>query len=215
MAIHDAPTYTAAQLEALAREFVHANAGSPPEIPVDVEIMLERLPGVSLDIRPALQARFGVMGMVLRDVSTGDIVVYIDDKLADGPVARYRMTVAEELAHILIHRRVLDSVTQDGDFRHLQGLAQWHQMERNAKRCAAAILMPAEQVTAYARRVYPRLVKAAGFGDCSAILKYLASQLASSFEVSVSAMAIRLSEWAMRISDRVEGAVRARLDYLA
>jgi Zn-dependent peptidase ImmA (M78 family) len=87
-------------------------------------------------------------------------------------------------------------------------------MDRNAKRFAAAVLMPGEQVSREAEQVYSKLVRAAGFGDVAAVKKYLASQLAKQFEVSPQAMTIRLREWPMKIEDRVDQAMRAQLDYL-
>jgi len=214
MTIHAPPTYTVEELERIARDFLAGQPAALQQPPIDVDVLLERLPGVRLDVRRGLQSRFGVMGMVTRDVSDGSILVYIDEAHADGPPARYRMTVAEELAHILIHRTVIDSVMGDDDFRALQQHRSWYDMERNAKRCAAAILMPARAIIERAKQAYTRLVEVAGFENPGAVMKYMASQLATPFEVSQTAMRIRLTEWPMRIKDRVEAAMRARADEL-
>ncbi len=87
-------------------------------------------------------------------------------------------------------------------------------MERNAKRLAAAILMPADAVLLAARETYPRLVRVAGFTNAEAVKKHLAGQLAKRFEVSVHAMSIRLAEWPMRVFERVDQAMHEKLDFL-
>jgi Zn-dependent peptidase ImmA (M78 family) len=104
-------------------------------------------------------------------------------------------------------------VTGPDDFRTLQQNRHWHEMDRNAKRFAAAILMPGEQLTNAAGTLYPKLVRVAGYGDAAAVKKHLGSLLAKQFEVSAQAMNIRLKEWPMHIADRVDQAIKDQVDY--
>jgi hypothetical protein len=209
------PTYEVPELERLARELLGQYFGSDIIIPVDVDLFVERVDGVDLDYWPGLRANHGIEGMIARDPKTGRLFVFIDDKLADTQPTRYRMTVAEELGHLVLHRKMIDQVHSPDDFKELQQHYRWHGMERNAKRFAAAILMPGDAVTAHAARWYPQFVKAAGFGNAPAILRQLAVTLAKEFEVSTQTMEYRLDEWPMRIKKRVEESVRDHVDFLA
>jgi Zn-dependent peptidase ImmA (M78 family) len=211
--IGEPPTYTVSELERIARAFLAERLGQSIPIPVDIDLLVEKIDGVELDYWPGLRAR-GLDGMVLRDPSTRQVMIVIDEPLADRQPTRYRMTVGEELAHLLLHRQLIDQVCNADDFRQLQNHYRWHQMERNAKRLAAAMLMPADAVLLFARETYPQLVRVAGFGNAEPVKKYLASQLAKRFEVSVQAMTIRLREWPMRVFERVEAAMRDKLDFL-
>ncbi|HUT60588.1 MAG TPA: ImmA/IrrE family metallo-endopeptidase [Phycisphaerae bacterium] len=214
MALPEPPTYSAGELERRARDFLSKRYGDAISIPVDVDLLLEQLEGVVLDIWPGLRTNHGVEGMVLRDPETGDLLVYIDEWLADNVPARYRMTVAEELGHLILHRKVIDAVHTIDDFREFQRHYRNVEMERNAKRFAAAILMPADAVLSEAARLYRLFVRAAGFGDPGAIKRQLARQLAKRFQVSSQSMEYRLTEWPMRVFERVDQAMKDQLDFL-
>lgn len=56
--------YTAAQLEQRGEMLLKQRFGWPPEIPVDIELMVDREPGLLLDILPGLQEIAGVAGFV-------------------------------------------------------------------------------------------------------------------------------------------------------
>jgi len=59
--------------------------------------------------------------MVGVDLDTGEIIIYIDETLAtsESLLRRYRMTVAEELAHLILHRKAIESVRDPTDFQGL------------------------------------------------------------------------------------------------
>lgn len=204
--------YKAAEIERLAHDFLLTHAGRPFPTPIDIDLMLEQVDGVVLDIWPGLRKLHGIEGAVVRDADTGDLIILVDDWLADHAPTRYRMTVAEELGHVVLHRRVIDHINSNDDFSALQQHEQWHKMERNAKRFGAAALMAAESVSQSALIVYRKLVAAAGYGDKEAIKRHLAALLAKQFVVSVEAMRYRLGEWPMRVFDRVDEAMNARMD---
>jgi hypothetical protein len=87
-------------------------------------------------------------------------------------------------------------------------------IDRNAKRLAAALLMPTVTVSAHARRLYPELVRTAGFLDPAAIQSHLEERLARLHGVSAAAMRHRLKEWPLRITPKLERALRQRLSVL-
>lgn len=218
MAFDKIPTYTVTELERRARRYLEDEYGPDIPIPVEIDLLLEEVEQVDLDDWPKLRTNHGIEGGVWRDAKTGELVVYIAEELMDDETpkgfTRYRMTVAEELAHLQLHRSVIDQVTSVSQFRELQRHNLWQQMERNAKRYAAAILMPGKELSQAAERVYSRLVATAGTDNSAAIKKWLCSQLAKQFVVSEAAMDYRLTEWPMKIYSRVDDAARDGLGYL-
>lgn len=218
MPFESLPTYTVTDLERGAHDYLHRQFGPDIPIPVDVDWLLEAVERVDLDDWPKLRTNHGIEGGVWRDTDTGELVVYIAEELMDDEspkgYSRYRMTVAEELAHLHLHRPVVNQITGLDQFCELQRHALWQQMERNAKRYAAALLMPGAQLSAYAERVYSRLVARAGTDNPAAIKKWLCTLLSKEFVVSETSMQHRLGEWPMRIYTRVEQAARDGLGYL-
>ena len=99
--------------------------------------------------------------MVLRDVGSGELFIYIDEDLADNDtpnsLARYRMTVTEELVHIHLHRPLIEAIQGPDDFRKLHSHPQWTEIERNAKKFAALLLMPTQPLMVEAREVYHQI----------------------------------------------------------
>ena len=117
------PKYTVAQLEQRAELLLKQRCGWPPEIPVDIELLVEREPGMLLDILPGLQEIAGVAGFVRYESKIKNFRLIIDADVADHPAASfYRFTVAEEFAHVMLHRQVMDQVSTLDD---LNSLHEW------------------------------------------------------------------------------------------
>jgi len=230
MAADRVRTYTAAKLERLATEYLARQFGADILIPVDVDLLVEKAEGLTLDFWPKLRANHRVMGMVLRDVESGELFLFIDEDLADDDtpngLARYRMTVAEELAHVRLHRALIDAIQSPDDFRKLHGHPQWGEIERNAKRFAAMLLMPTRPLMAEARDVYRQIagqpqIRAELTRSVGAskrwephIKKRLCIELAKRFEVSEMAMDHRLGEWPAEVYKHVERALESGSDTL-
>ena len=210
------PNYAVKELEREATEFLRKALPQGVQIPIDVDFLLETREGVDLDYWPKLEANHGVVGAVLRDLDSDCFLVYVDEDLADADHRRnfYRMTVAEELAHVVLHAEVIKQVETIDDFCRLQQHKMWYEAERNAKRFAAALLMPPEELLRKSNRIYSELVRTAGYGYVEAIKKYLCSRAAQLFEVSPKTMSFRLGEWPMRVNKKVEEAMDARLETL-
>jgi IrrE N-terminal-like domain len=223
-------TYSVAALERLARDYLAQNFGTDVLIPVDVDLLVEKAENVMLDVWPKLQANHKVLGMVLRDVSSGELFIYIDEDLADNDtpngLARYRMTVAEELAHIRLHRPLIEAIQSPDDFRKLQRHLQWTEIERNAKKFAAMLLMPTQPPMAHAREVYHQIAGQPQIREQLAksisaskrwephIKKRLDIEMARRFEVSEMAMHHRLGEWPAEVYKHVERALESGNDTL-
>ena len=208
-------TYKVNELERIAHDYLRS-LPRPVDIPIDVDYLVEQLPGVDLDHYPCLRDNHQLDGMVGVVRETGEIIIYIDENLATSEtlLRRYRMTVAEELAHIMLHRKAIEAVVTPQNFYELRKLPNWYEYERNAKKLAAMILMPYESVLHYSRQLYHEFVEQAGFGNPLAIKNFLAAKLADLFEVSVQSMTNRLNEWPIKVFDKIDQAMKDGLDFL-
>jgi Zn-dependent peptidase ImmA (M78 family) len=79
------------------------------------------------------------------------------------------MTVAEELAHCHLHMELIEQIDSPERFKELQAHPQWHELERNAKRYAAALLTPGQPLSDSAKNAYAKLVSHAGTRNSAAI----------------------------------------------
>ncbi len=89
------PRYSLAKLESLARDLLRERWPGLT-IPVDIELLTEREPGVSLDFVQGLQAQFGVPGVTVYHPKEDRFTILIDEAVADGNPGFYRFTVGEE-----------------------------------------------------------------------------------------------------------------------
>lgn len=211
--------YSITELEQIAEKF-HDGIGDRFEIPVDVDLLLEGIDGVDLDIWPGLQANYKMLGMTGFNSDTGILSIYIDDQLADSSsgIRRYRMTVAEELAHIIIHRPAIEAVEKPEDFKHIQSHDRWYLYERNAKWLAAAILMPASHVLRDAEKMYIEMISVLPgnmkFTNPEAIKKMITSKLADIYDVSFMSMHYRLDKWPINVISKIDEAMKNQFDFL-
>lgn len=138
--IHDYPLW---QLEHIAQDVLKNAESYINEYRVNIEKVIEDRYGIIIDIHYRLQQECGVMAYTLINANR----LFIDDKLMDDPrlTKRYRFTLAEELAHFIIHKDIYGScrtiVERIGMEQLLTSQEQWF-LETNAKALASAILMP-------------------------------------------------------------------------
>ena len=71
-----------------------------------------------------------------------------------------------------------------------------------------------ENVLNDSRILYKELVTIAGYGDPKAIKKYMVNKLAETYEVSPSTMEYRLGEWPIKVIEKIDQAMRYKLDFL-
>ena len=211
--------YTVQELERIAEQY-HKKAENGFSIPVDIEWIIETTPGIDLDIYPCLKANHNILGMAGIN-EDGTISIYLDDKLADSDSQqkRARMTLAEEFAHILIHGDAIRQVKSPYDFLLIHSHPKWPVFDRNAKRLAAALLMPARTIIedggAWYSKITSSLPEQMKYSNPVAVKKMIISKLADRYDVSVQSMEIRLSEWPIRLLEKIENAMRERLDFLS
>ena len=152
--------------------------------------------------------------MVWRE-SPGTYSIIIDEKIIDHIPNFYRFTLAEEIGHIILHAEVIDEVDSEEKVGELLEWEGYHNMDYQAKRFGAAILMPPAHITRSAERIYPKLVEVAKFRDFDAVKDWLASTMSKEFQVSQQAMTNRLSHaYPMGIYNRVDQSMMDRSDIL-
>ncbi len=216
------PVFTAAEIERRVSAYLRQKLGANLSIPIDVDFLVEGGEGIDLDEWPKLGTNHGIEGGIWRDAETGELRVYIAEELmgdeSKSGMARYRMTVAEELAHLKLHRGVIDSMESADDFRRLHNHPRWAEVERNAKRFAA-ILIPHEALTVEAREGYSEIVGQPHQRGLDTITqgpveKWLCARLAKRFEVSEHAMRNRMKEWPAKICEKIVSAIEDGRSYL-
>lgn len=214
----EVPTYRDEELEREATRLLSQSFGPDIPIPVDIEWLTETVEGVDLDCYPALRPNYGLEGAVWRDRATGKLLVAVDEAVMDDDsqrgVARYRAAVAEQLAHVLLHRQTVDGLSGPDAFRDFHNRMAGTPVERNTRRLAGDLLMPGGPLAEEAKKVYRQLVQLVGTDNGPAVQKYLCSRLAKQFKVSEAALGHRLSEEPLRISDQVAEALRRGLSNL-
>lgn len=206
------PRYTVRELERIGAQILQQRFPEGASIPVDIDYIVDTEPGVSIDTAPGLR-ECGVAGAVVAYPEEGRFTIFIDEQVADGNAVFYRFTLAEEYAHLILHRGVLEQVRSLDDAVSLHDAEEDYKiLDRNAKRLASIILMPTESLRQDARARFARL-RAAGLG-VEELAEKLTIQLAQRYNVSVMTMGIRLTNWPLSLQTRVQQAFRAGLKEL-
>ena len=209
-------TYDIPELERIAHEELRKLHSIT--IPVDIENLIEQVyqDKIEIDVKRGLKEHYNIWGMVGPELDQGKIIIFVDDQLLDLDhlYKIYRMTVAEEFAHILLHGKAIEKVKNIEDFKTIQNHPSWHEHDRNAKWLAAALLMPPGYILDDSRKLYKQLVSTASFGDPTAIKKYIRNLLADKYHVSVSSMEYRLANWPVNVMDKIDQAMQDKLDFL-
>ena len=207
------PDYTIRQLEGIAAGILRIRFPAGVTIPVDIDLIVETEPDVTLDIAPGLRGNCGVAGAVLAHPKEGRFTIIIDRDVADGTAAFYRFTVAEEYAHLVLHRGILEKVEDLDDVVKLhESDAYYNVLDRNAKWLASALLMPPELLRRDARARFAAL-RATGMTEEQLAAK-MTIQLAQHYNVSRAAMGHRLKNWPLSIVAALRVAFRTNLNEL-
>lgn len=135
-------------------------------VPVDVNAIAENL-GLKIY---ATELEGNVSGKIVKKNS--DYVIYVD---RNEPVVRQRFTAAHEIGHFILHRDSIGDGVEDNHLYRAEGMS--NQQEVEANKFAADLLMPYSLIKKSMDEAEGRLT---------------ANELAKTFNVSVTAMSIRL-----------------------
>jgi len=186
-----------------------------PVTVVDVEWVAEVVLGVGIRYVSGLRGRCRVDGVILPQSKAGPVILIDRGILDRQSVSRYRFTIAEEVGHYVLHCPHLPAVTTpDALLRLYRALENWHAAERNAKRFAAALLMPMKSLERQATGVYHGLAETPGIRSRDELVQRLVAILAKIFQVSQEAMRYRLAEYPARLMERIEAATKQGLKEL-
>lgn len=203
--------YGDAQLEQMAHDFLRKRPDVQFKIPVNVEALLETCADVDLDVVANLAITANHAGCVCRPENGPELVVYVDQRIADsGSKAQYNAVIAEELAHIELHRPIFMQVKSIEDFLEVQRSKWWHRMERDARFFSSALRMPFKNLVLNSESLYVEIIDEHGFGNISQTQKLLRNALADKFQVPPEDMHVRLMQWPCQLFFRVELSVQAR-----
>ena len=189
------PEYSVRDLEKIARDLLRERWPTLA-IPVDIDLIVEREPGVVLDTMRGLKELCGVAGATVYHPKED------------------RFTVAEELGHLKLHSSVLRKVKTIQDADALHASKAYQTADRNAKWLASALLMPADPLLQDARQLYAGLVKECGFDQPALFRRLLVTRLSQKYVVNVNPMQYRLQRWPLRVWEKVDQALKDRADSL-
>lgn len=181
IAFYDIPT-----LERIATSFVEEFHDSE-DAAVDIEFIIEGKLGWTIKCHGTLIDTHSVEAFI-----TNKKVIYIDSFLANSWERKYRFTLAEEVAHYILHRSLYTGCKNlEEHLAIYESLSDstYKRMDRNAKYLAAAILMPSVTYEKLAFDIYGRLDKKI-YSTNEAVLYKIALDLSNSFNVS---------DWSSRI----------------
>lgn len=187
--------YTNAELNEIAKNFLKAYNPSF-EIPTNVELILEKKFNISISPFPNLKKNFGVEAFLTLNSKT----VYVDSELLDlrSNEHRYRFTIAEELAHFILHKDLFTGIRTPEDYLKLYNQMSpegYKRMDCDAKYLASAILMPTASFETNVTKIYTEILCS---GNASLSLhdlqRLLLRKLARLYNVGESACAIRFQE---------------------
>lgn len=207
------PRYAATELERIGARILQQRFPQGPRIPVDIDYLVDTEPDVSLDVSPGLRDGCGVAGAVVAHPEEGRFTILVDEGVADGPAVFYRFTLAEEYAHLVLHRGILTQVRDLDDVAVLHDSEDYYGvLDRNAKRLASCILMPTAVLRQDAR-VRFKALRAEGLEE-DKLVQRLTIQLGQRYNVSTKAMEIRLTNWPLSVYTAIRHAFRAGLEEL-
>jgi hypothetical protein len=196
--------YTRGQLECLAADLLRKRVDVPFRAPINVEVLLENTPDVHIEDMRGLREKYSVEGAVCTEDDTHELTVLVDYHLMNGPDdAGYNAVIAEEFAHIILHRAVIQQIKSIDDFIEFRKCPQWKQIELDARGFSAAVRMPEQLIMRRAEAVYPEVVDEHGFGDPHSIAKLVRNRLAEIFVTPVADMHARLVQWPCPVAARV------------
>ncbi len=200
--------YKVWQLQKHADDLLAAAFPSGCAIPVEIENVAYHL---DLDIAPVpgLRQAREVLGALYRDAQ-GNYWIAVDEYMMDYRENRYRFTVAEEIAHFVLHRAQIEEATDIAGAIALQRRLRdrYRFTESNARRLAAEMLMPRRALREDLAKAYAEVVRVAGFRNFEAVAKHVTDVLRRRYVVSHEAMRYQLRTHEFQAHEAMQSAIR-------
>lgn len=164
-------------------------------IPVPIEEIVEFKLGLDIFPIPNLQKELNIDGCIALHIST----IFVDQFVLENYINRYRFTLAHELAHLLLHKEVLEECQATSSEKVLEFIRSipegiHSRMEFQANAFAGLVLVPTnhlELAILEAISMIPKELKKEKHGP--EILNYLSKYIGDKkFQVSAEVIKIRI-----------------------
>ncbi|MFH1764215.1 MAG: ImmA/IrrE family metallo-endopeptidase [Gemmatimonadota bacterium] len=188
-------------MEEIARDTLNQRFPAGIKTPIDIDLIIERTPGMDLDLLPGIQSRFGVSGVVLWHPDEERFTIVVDADLADKRETIARFTAAEEFSHVVLHESVMKEIKTKEEAVELQASGQYKTLDRNARWLASALLMPPNQLRIDVEEVFERSRKIPEIA--TRVRKAIVIGLGQRYAVSASAMEYRMKNWPLECYDTI------------
>jgi Zn-dependent peptidase ImmA (M78 family) len=173
-------------------------------LPVDIERIVEFDLGLDIFPLPHLQSTYDVDGFISGDLK----VIYVDEFIYNQRYARYRLTLAHEVGHYVLHSDLIMSV-------HPRSISEWAKfieevdqeaydwLEYQAFTFARAVLVPREDLQRHFLKEKERLkgkidfVRSKGLPADSIqeyVVNAIATSLISAYDVSADVLTRRITK---------------------
>lgn len=208
--------YTPIELECLAEEYLRRRVDVCLRLPIDVELLLERTPNVRLRTEHCLKSIHHVEGCVCNQFMSKQITVLVDYNIANsGTDADYNAVISEELAHIVIHKALIQQVEDVQDFLALRQHPNWYRIEQDAAYFSGAIRMPPKFLEEEAKSAYKFLIGEHGFTSQDNMIRLVRNCIADRFDVPLIDARRRMEQCStLALSDRIAASLSNRSDKL-
>jgi IrrE N-terminal-like domain len=151
--------FSLSELERIARGALEKSAGGTPTGRVEIERLLQEGFRVKIVAYHELASKWKTYAFI----DTTSKVVFVDADLIDNvnEEKKYRFTLAEELAHLLIHTSIFAGCKTIEDRLAIEDVLKEGQrvrLEHNAKALGSAILMPEKSIREFVDDESPKFM---------------------------------------------------------
>lgn len=206
--------YTRTDIECRAREFLLRRPDVPLTAPIDLELLIESHPSMTLIVIDGLRRNFGVEGCVMQSWMSKEIRIGVDYSVYKGPWPAYYEALGEEIGHVVLHKALFHGADTEQDFIDLQNDPEWSRYERDAKFFGECIRMPPSLLAKEAEELYKQVICEAGFCKPWQSERIMCSHMAHRFAVRPDEILKRLSDSCIEIRDRFLASIACRSDFL-
>ncbi|MEX0866674.1 MAG: ImmA/IrrE family metallo-endopeptidase [Pirellulales bacterium] len=167
------------------------------QIPVNIELIVERDYDIEIVPIPGLQTAYGIDAFISNDLAT----ITVDESVLENRINRYRFSLAHELGHRVLHQGIFSkiefaSITEWKDFAVSIPAKEYGYLEYQANTFANALLVPQVNLQDEFDKSI-ELVRQAGLDPYEArdvCLDSISTHLGKTFQVSSTVMSLRIEK---------------------
>ena len=200
-----APIYSYEEIRKIAEDFLDEH-NSSGEIPVDIELIVEK--GMGINIIPIpLELPFGIDALT----SVNQKEIRIDLNTCNQNENRFRFSLAHEVGHLILHKDIFKAIDYQSiqDFKNIQdkipsdeyGWLEWH-----ANSFAGLILVPTTNLEKQVEKSVQKLKDeefTIRYDNYETILGYVSTAISKYFSVSHTTVKIRIDKDNLDLRDYI------------